>query len=1140
MGTVIKLFVLVTLFICLFTTALEAESTKFYLSSKSNCQVNCGGDLQNAFRSFKDAIETISRSQFSSDYPPILYVNEGDYFGNDNKEITIKINIEIISLRGSLNTVIDCQRAGYGFKILDSQSFSMSGFTVRECNAGRGAAFMISNQMTSFEDMVFTHNSAREGAAVYSTASILNVLNSFSYSNEGGPSFFIKGATANFDKVAFSLNEKDLYCEDSLIESKDSTLGSICTQCTILDVDSFENLCGGEKVNKHCNGDGVCQKWVENYSNCPNDCPLDIYSCHNDGICYPYVETQICPDCAVTENPGWKLNSHTGSIQKVSNPSLINSGSSWEFIQYPEVYNFLAKYPAVVSGTLSSTVKPTKDGYYYFKLETENLNSIVFVKGQVLFDNFFPEKIHKLIDERKILMQQNVWANIDVMFMSDNNQQRDFSLKWRHESETAYSQIPGYYKKNYYLYSCGDGICNELDPLSCLIDCHGNIEKACPGQSPPAKLQDYYTNIHDTIGTLLSNQYIFSLPGINYISHGIDITTHETLPTPLFDLSYCDNTSFSLVQDPRRGIVYSIPSGIYAQVAAKCTMDTTTKTYATAEALAKEKSDGYEVNVEASVDGSYLFVSMSAEASFSHSETKTTASEMQKKMDGSISVTELHCETSKIHLIETKFHPKFIQDISKAFVEGDQAKSDELMQNVMKKYGTIYYQSATLGGKLEVISIVSNSFTSRKSSNEVEKSTEVTASLQLSGSVFGASASAGIEGSVSLDSTNSESEQNDYETNSMRSTVKVYGGEPGSYGKDNDANAFNSWAKNVDIVPFPIDYKVGYISDIIPKSWFFKGTHSIKEAWERNELLLYKDYFKSKKSKHIDQIVLSTLKKDDTVYSIKFVGQSAGITQAFNLEIVNLDNVATTYTNLPSIPIGTGAKPLLILNKYNDYKGVKSLKFTDPNTQAVLQPSAEFSLYNLFTSRAYEFVYQTDKYIQKTPEEPNTMILEISGFKPTAPSSILTGPSGEDGDFSEEMPMPSDGTAKRVLATIHGTTGKNFVILRLQEETVYGTHESAYTGEPIKLEYKENIGKILGIDFSFIVDHGHDESIKRFTFSFESLIIKRFCPESAECIPKKTLNSQNYINAYQLFSDGYVIGYTYGKPTWFPINPISP
>lgn len=63
-------------------------------------------------------------------------------------------------------------------------------------------------------------------------------------------------------------------------------------------------------------------------------------------------------------------------------------------------------------------------------------------------------------------------------------------------------------------------------------------------------------------------------------------------------------------------------------------------------------------------------------------------------------------------LLQVKFHPIFIKDVS-------QATTVDEMAVLVKKYGTHYYKSALMGGQLSQITVVDSSFESSSSSKEV-------------------------------------------------------------------------------------------------------------------------------------------------------------------------------------------------------------------------------------------------------------------------------------------------------------------------------------------------------------------------------------------------------------------------------------
>jgi len=1089
----------------------SATVINFYLDSNSTCISNCGS-FSAPFSNFKEAILSISSHKFDNGVSPILNVQSGDYFGISNKGIDIKIDISIISTKGSDQTFIDCQNAGYGFKVSGDITFSLIGFTIRRCNAAQGAAIYSSNLITTLEDVVFLENTAREGAAIYTTSKVFNMDQTSFYKQKGGYSVVMVGTSSDIVDTKFNLNDNDLYCINGNIISRNSIFGSICSDCNILSEENQDaDVCGVQKQSTECNFDGVCQRWVENAENCPSDCPKDTDNvCNKNGVCEGTDETfENCPnDCTPAEQPGWKIDFYPVALKKPPYASAkyyddvkeLRSDSA--FIPFPVVRGFMAKTYAPVSGRMISQASVPNDGFYFFKLETTNIDAIIFVNGRILFDTYLPENSPSFVNERKFLMSKDKPSNIEIVFISRSNNQRNIALQWRHESETEYRPVPSYFVNSDVEYTCGDGVCNEPIPDSCMVDCHSLIEKTCPAQSPPAKLQDFYEEPHkkDTLGTLLNNQYIFSQPGLHYMSHGIDIATGVARPTPIFDLSYCDNTSFSIVQDPYRSLVYSVPSGIHAQVAPKCSMDFTTKSYANSAQMAREQSLAKGISASASASANF-FISLSASASLSKSESVQTASKMETSESGSLSVTELNCETSKLHLVDHKFNPKFIQDLSNTYVEGDAAKSDKNMKNLIKKYGSLYYKSAVMGGKIEVITIVKNSFSSTISSKDVAKAMDMSVSAQVSYKVFSASAST----TQSIDSKTSQQQQEDFEKNSERSKVHIIGGQPGSYGL-NEPNAFATWAKTVDMVPHPIDYQVGYVADLIPESWFFKGLHSIKNAWMRNEIQLYKEIADARKLKYINVLTtLTDIKRTDTTYVT-----SQPLVPNVDVKIVDTRDTVHTLTGGKYV-----AKPefLLFTLPFADNFGIKSIEFVTaiPNLQA------SFTLSNIFTSRFYKFQREgtTSKYnvVKQTPTE---IKLEFTNLAYSQRSVIIElSIIGTHSSFQSSISM-----ANKIQAVDSITT---------------------FTVSP-----GFHLGKILGFSLDFITDPSITGLIEDVYVKFTNLIIKQNCPDDmVDCVPQKTAfnKDQGYVNIYELWktpspneSFSYIFNQTNPSSKFFAID----
>lgn len=224
---------------------------------------------------------------------------------------------------------------------------------------------------------------------------------------------------------------------------------------------------------------------------------------------------------------------------------------------------------------------------------------------------------------------------------------------------------------------------------------------------------------------------------------------------------------------------------------------------------------------------------MSASASVAYSQEKSVsaAREQEKKASGTVIVTEVSCETSKVQLGPSySFHPRFLEDLAGV-------KNVGQMKSVIKKYGTHIYSSAVLGGRLRQVTTITKDTHSSKSKEELSESASLSFSASVSSPVFSASGS--FSGSV--DSSSSTEKQGEYQDNSFRSTVLTYGGPPGSFGpttSDAPSN-FGDWASNIDLLPVPIHYTLRPIYNIIPDSWKIKldtgVLTSVRQTWNDAE-----------------------------------------------------------------------------------------------------------------------------------------------------------------------------------------------------------------------------------------------------------------------------------------------------------------
>jgi len=1123
----LSLFCVVLFFIANGSSINSAAQYTFYLDHGSTCLNKCG-DSNAPFSSFAQAIEELSKLKHHETTPttaitPVLIVEEGEYNGEKNKALTIDFNLNIIST-GKQNTIIDCQNIDYAIRATGAtNSLYIKGLTIKNCISIKGAAILTSNSMTKLEDVAFDSNSAKEGSAIYSTAKLL-LITSCTFVNNAKDAIILNSSFTKITNSLFYNNGKDLVCNGGSVVTKGSEFGSSCSNCDIIN-EKRENKCQSLPRAKLCNSDGACDYLIESYENCQTDCPKDLSkSCNYDGTCdSPYENAIDCPsDCDKVNHPGWKLLTMDYTILKplgAYQQASAYTPISIEYLELPKIVNFKVKKSTKLSGILSSQFTVVKTGEYYFNLNLKGLAAIMYIDGQVFFDVFIQENLQPMSLERKILLSSDQHHTIEIYFTAVNDLQRDLELNYRlAESGTQYTLVPSSLvtiEKEIY---CGDGICNE-HPATCLRDCYDSIEKECPAQSPPSDLQSYYGPVKDTLGKLLNNQFIFSLPGINYMSHGMDIQTGETLPTPLFSLTYCDNSSFSLVHCPHRGLVYSLPPGLFAQISPKCTMDTSTKTYSSSSQMAMESSLDMGLDVSASGSGGGFFGRIAVSASLSLSQSTKKASATEAKMDGSLSKTELKCEVSKVHMVEPyKFSAKFIEDVSKTYTPADKDDSSltseyltkEKLKNVISNFGTIYYKSATLGGKLEQISVTSHTFASSKTSSEVEKSMDMSFSVQASSKILPVSGSVSMSGS--MDSKTSQEQQSTFEANSARSTMTVYGGKPGSYGDDRDPNSLSTWASTVDFIPHPIDYQVGYVADILPEDWFIADGLNVKKLWLAVEMEMYRGYFKkSKTSKYLNDAIIDSLKRKDTIYLAEYDSTACDFNK-FDMKIqTSTGSYDYTFGDIPKSYTYT-----IIPLEFDDTKGIQSLQFVSKSNPIKTFTCSSIKLFNLNTGRSYILNKDTtiaNKY-NNVKSTPNTITLEF------------------------ENPIYESGKNLNHLFEIDfvGTTG---LVKRTSSEI--STALITFT------DY-DDFGDLVGLSITVITNKAHyDSMLNSFKFSFKSVKITQSCPDNSPspCIPKKAQfnKDEGFAKTYEAWprKNGIIkFDIPFSKnPKWIPVAPIG-
>eukprot|EP00029_Vermamoeba_vermiformis_P004855 TRINITY_DN1552_c0_g1_i1.p1 TRINITY_DN1552_c0_g1~~TRINITY_DN1552_c0_g1_i1.p1 ORF type:complete len:1041 (+),score=211.67 TRINITY_DN1552_c0_g1_i1:72-3125(+) len=614
---------------------------------------------------------------------------------------------------------------------------------------------------------------------------------------------------------------------------------------------------------KDCNptcGDGVCAKFPftniapESYQNCPQDCNP---TCGNY-VCEGLESCVTCPkDC------GCKFD---GGLLTVNNclPNLLHAPSACPQSKVAASLPAFADIGRPASAVTVSyfsylRLSPRDSGNYMFLINATNGAARLFINDKKLIDAWVSQDV--IFSMSRALLPVDIIHKIELQYYSNapTGKLRKLDLMWRDlnnptstfatVNQTVYSwktcgdniidssaesdwSCPTDFA-NCRLASCrnatdcGDGLCLEQSIEDCFIDCHPLLTSQCSSiASKPGFLSQGLPIESDTLGELIRNQMLWHLPGLEQITYGVNIVTGSSAQAPLFYFGYCSDNIGQTIQDTYRETVYTIPSEIYAQPTPKCQYNAKSTSFSSSVKLANSFAESSSLDISAKGDVDIFGVEIGASFGYSQETSVKISREMETKRSGSMIFTELTCATSKIQMAKYTFHPAFLADLAKV-------NSTEGVVKMIDKYGTHFYDSATLGGRLRQITSVSSVFASSKTSSELEKHAQLSFGASVSSPIF--SVSGDFYGSI--DSTITTEQQQEFEEEATHSSVITYGGPPGSFGpSSSDAPSnFGDWASSVDLLPVPIEYRLKKISDIIPSSWKSVNGSSLYSLWVQGE-----------------------------------------------------------------------------------------------------------------------------------------------------------------------------------------------------------------------------------------------------------------------------------------------------------------
>ncbi|EGG21502.1 hypothetical protein DFA_01388 [Cavenderia fasciculata] len=851
------------------------DASTYYVDPVSTCTKNCGSK-SSPFKFIGDAVQYAFRQPCSWNSYHTVMVKSGTFKTNKNKEILIDQNIEIRSMYGSKQTTIDCEGTTFAFRVSEARQFTLQGFTIKNCTTNLGGALYVENTAAVIKDVQFINNTAQIGGAFFSLGQMVT-MNSVQFINnrarEMGGGFYAMSSKVNVYNTTFKCNNVGISAQQrNDVGSLKSTIsigdtltnvtgvGFSCDTASTVTQKGGPSLCDNPAT--HCSnvtflpggclanpgmppnvcGDSICNPVYESVFNCPEDCPSAYF-------------TGIVLDSYVIDNKKC-------SLANISNACLVST----DVLPRLQITDFMRTTNRVVAGKVRTYFKIQKNGYYSFQVTGANIGVKISIDKFPIVDSWFMQSTINSSDY--FYLDSNAVHYIEATFFSSSTSTRSLSLVWTDMDgksdpfEIFYSRLncgdgileleeknktSKYYCPQDFKSSlapavepvCGDGICNEVNPNTCFVDCFGEMTELCPTRQTSKKhLSPGYPLASDTLGLLIANQQLWRMPGSEVMGFGVDIVTGLGAPSPLFYFGNCQGDATHLVQDPYRNMVYELPTGLNGKPLPQCQYSTESQVFKSTTELSTAMEQESSSSFSATIGAEFKGIGASASVAFTNEKSVSQSNSLATSNEDKIIVTSLNCTTSVIEMTVDKaedyeFHPVFLNALAKV-------RTLEDMYQVIVAYGTHFYLRATFGGQLKQLTVTSKMTSSSESENEWKESASRTFGGTVSVPIFSASASK----SDTTDSTLSTESQTEMEEGSIHSNIISYGGPMGSYGPSADFSTteFTYWTQGVDQLPVPIHYDLAPIAYLLKThhhQWKTSNNKSISELWEKAEALYY-------------------------------------------------------------------------------------------------------------------------------------------------------------------------------------------------------------------------------------------------------------------------------------------------------------
>ncbi|EGG23748.1 hypothetical protein DFA_05882 [Cavenderia fasciculata] len=806
--------------------------------------VTCGEREEYPFSSISEALRETAKY---ANEKRVFMFGKGEYTGADNFDHHINGgDVEFINPTFDVRTVIiECSSVYPPVFTVTNASFVLRDITIKYCG-GAFAPVVFENSVGTLTNVQFDYTTGSLATSVYvgQKSSVQVIGGRYNAGIYPTRPFIRTSGHSELDILQLNSSMLDMsvtnylqleqpmvICQDSRVTVDSSSFARYSCQsgCSVIATSTGTNICPiyysvPEPIFKY-EGVGSTYQCID--TKC------------GDQKCDPYEVFFCSTDCPNTIFEGLTPGFYTETFFST------NCRASIEIIGEPVISDFLNAYPEGYA-TLFAYFRVPSSKVYQFTAESNDIEAVIEIDNAQVYHSSEESSNGSPATFERFIEGPVVHSIKITLFTKPFSNLRSFSLKSDKSINYFYSknkcgdgikdngEVCVYDEKGWTSQaSCGDGICNEVNFESCFVDCHAQFTTTCSATNVPDNhLSPGYTINDDTLGDMISNQQIWHLPGSEHLSSGFDIVKGEEGALPIFYFDYCTKEEKNLLQDVYRQSIYELPEELTGGVHPKCTFDTSQQTHSSISQFRTEKSQSTSFNIDGSAGGGWGGYSAQVAASYSKDRSVNQAMSLSTSAESTVISTSLICTTSSVEMVKYTFHPSFLKELASVKFSRD-------MYEVVKRYGTHFYQTAVLGGSLKQLTVIDKQTYQSESSTSWQESSQRSFSASASAPVMQAS---GRYADTS-DYTVSGERQESMESKSSRSSVEVLGGEPGSYSPDspNQGNMLQSWAKSLDFLPVPVEYKLSPIRDILPDDWKNADGNSIKDLWMQGETQYYEE-----------------------------------------------------------------------------------------------------------------------------------------------------------------------------------------------------------------------------------------------------------------------------------------------------------